>query len=598
MPRSSNESRFVTLAVLSWENLSDLPSDKGLLLGFVSDIISELARFPSFGVIGPDSVTEAERSTTSEVELAEKLGAQYLLKGSFRRWDETLRINTQLVEVEGGRHVWAGRYDGADLPAVHDEITGKIVNALVAKVDQAVLLASRSRRPSTLQAYECWLRGIECLQRGTAEFDEEGRQFFEQAMDSDPHYARAAVGVSLSHFNEWSCQTWEKWGESETKAYEAACHAERLDPDDAVAQMILGRIEQYRRSFDTALRRFERALELAPNDSLLLLQLAGCFTYHGDPERGWEMAQKAMRLNPLGPSWAPAYVALPLFSLRRFEEALEQGARCPPQSIVDTPAYKAAAAAHLDRMDEAARYLEDFREDFANRIQPCGGGSASPEELLHWTLHINPYRRSEDRQLLEEGLRKAGLGNESPAATSSGPMNWSISNTFRMEGKLWTLAYKGQVVAMPDLRGLHDIAQLLPKPGEEISCTDLADAKIQEAGVEQTDARALSAYRERLAELEEELETANAAGDVARATQIEEEREGILEELKRSTGLGGRVRKTKGVNEKARTAVTWRIRHAIRKVEDLHPELGRHLANSIKTGAFCVYQPESPTSWH
>ena len=67
--------------------------------------------------------------------------------------------------------------------------------------------------------------------------------------------------------------------------------------------------------------------------------------------------------------------------------------------------------------------------------------------------------------------------------------------------------------------------------------------------------------------------------------------------LRKATGLGGRDRRTGDTSERARSAVTWRIRHAIRKLEAVHPALARHLRASIKTGAFCSYEPEKETHW-
>jgi hypothetical protein len=61
--------------------------------------------------------------------------------------------------------------------------------------------------------------------------------------------------------------------------------------------------------------------------------------------------------------------------------------------------------------------------------------------------------------------------------------------------------------------------------------------------------------------------------------------------------LGGRARNLSDPAEKARTAVTWRIRNAIKKIGQAHPELGRHLEVSIRTGIFCVYAPDRRILW-
>lgn len=73
--------------------------------------------------------------------------------------------------------------------------------------------------------------------------------------------------------------------------------------------------------------------------------------------------------------------------------------------------------------------------------------------------------------------------------------------------------------------------------------------------------------------------------------------ETLLGTLSDSLGLNGRSRRLNDAAERARSAVTWRIRHAIDKVSAVHPELGLHLSNSVQTGTFCTYQPERPTRW-
>ena len=111
------------------------------------------------------------------------------------------------------------------------------------------------------------------------------------------------------------------------------------------------------------------------------------------------------------------------------------------------------------------------------------------------------------------------------------------------------------------------------------------------------DEQARRAYRARLREIEAELAEAEEANDPGRAERLEEERERLLDEMRKATGLGGRDRKMGDAAERARSAVTWRIRNAIKKLDAAHPALARHLGNSIKTGVFCSYTPEKETRW-
>ncbi len=107
------------------------------------------------------------------------------------------------------------------------------------------------------------------------------------------------------------------------------------------------------------------------------------------------------------------------------------------------------------------------------------------------------------------------------------------------------------------------------------------------------DAQARSAYRQRLRELEEAAAEADAAADIERSARVAAERDALIEALTQAYGLGGRVRRPGSAAERARTAVTARIKDAIRRIGEAHPDLGRHLARSVRTGTFCSYDPTS-----
>ncbi|MGH9246755.1 MAG: ATP-binding protein [Acidimicrobiales bacterium] len=171
-------------------------------------------------------------------------------------------------------------------------------------------------------------------------------------------------------------------------------------------------------------------------------------------------------------------------------------------------------------------------------------------------------------------------------------------NVFQRTGTVWTLAFAGAAVHLPDAKGLRDIARLLGRTGVEVHVLDLVDSKVSEGdtGVA-LDARARDEYRARLVELEADLEEAEAGNDLARVEAIAEERDFLLREISAAFGLGGRARRGGDAAERARAAVAWRIRDSLKKIEALHPALARHLRNSIRTGVFCSYEPEQPIDW-
>ena len=154
-----------------------------------------------------------------------------------------------------------------------------------------------------------------------------------------------------------------------------------------------------------------------------------------------------------------------------------------------------------------------------------------------------------------------------------------------------------------DLKGMHYLARLLAHPGREFHALDLVAADsvhgarsdermaLGDAG-ELLDARAKSAYRRRLAEIEDDVAQARALGDAERESQADAERDFLIRELSRAIGLGGRDRRAASASERARVGVTRAIRYAMTRISEHHPVLGEHLNLSIRTGTYCGYLPD------
>jgi predicted ATPase len=102
---------------------------------------------------------------------------------------------------------------------------------------------------------------------------------------------------------------------------------------------------------------------------------------------------------------------------------------------------------------------------------------------------------------------------------------------------------------------------------------------------------------EAAAELEAEVDDAEAAADLGRAERARAERDRLVDELARAAGLGGRPRRLGDDRERARKAVTARLRDAVGRIERAHPALGRHLREAITTGTACSYDPATPVDW-
>jgi len=588
-----------SIGLVPFDNLSGDPAQDVLAMGFVEDIAAALSRFESLEVMYPRAVAatmpgrggSGSTSTTTNV-----------LRGTVRRAGDVIRITVQLLDAQTGRQLWADRHDitAGNLFAVQDQIAEQVASALAVSVDRSRRQAAQRSPLSSLEAYDCWLRGFECLQRGTTEADREARTFFERALEINPTYGRAYAGLSLSHFNEWSCQAWYKWDETERLAYEYARRAAALDESDPIAQVVLGRCHLYRRQFDEAAFHVDRALRLNASDTAVLVHAAMCSAYLGDGESALTLGQKALRLNPAFPPWYLAPLGLALFVLGRDAELLEVGAQAPVAMFVDIPAFLAASCGLMGNTDLARSYARMFIEQLTEKV--TFGRPPDSGEPLRWLLHVNPFRRAEDRARLEQGLRLAGLDDDPDEGRQEAAARPVIPHTeaaeFSHGGPMWSLVFDGLTAQLTHQKGFSDLVTLLERPAIEMHCLELADRPAETAGgATQLDERARREIQARARELQHEIDDAEAANDRARTERGRKELDQIVEFLSGALGLGGRSRALGSPAERARSAVTWRIRSAIKKIAKAHPPLGRHLDNAVRTGTFCVYQPERPINW-
>lgn len=162
-------------------------------------------------------------------------------------------------------------------------------------------------------------------------------------------------------------------------------------------------------------------------------------------------------------------------------------------------------------------------------------------------------------------------------------------------GELWELRFAGRRVHIKHSKGLADLALLLTHPHREFPAIDLMvgseQASCQGRAQNMIDEQARRNYRARLKALEESLEEAENNQDLGYLERIREEREFLLAELSSSLGLGGRQRKFNRPEERARKAVSARIRSTLKKVAQSHAKLGEHLKSSVSTGLHCSYRP-------
>jgi TolB-like protein len=577
----SAEGTEISIAIFPFENLTMSRDADVFCRSFYIDLITEFSRFRQFKIFPADSERKDVQST-------------YSIRGSYRFHQDTLRVNSQLINNERSQLAWAEQYEfGKDsLVAVEEQVLKQIVGSIQDHLNSD-LLAYVSKKPVTsVSAYEYWLQGMEELRKGTLEADERARDQFQKAMHTAPHYSLAYSGMSLTYFNEWSCQLWDRWDVSQQGAFDWAKKAIDLDPHNHMAAMILGRVYLYEAEYDVAEHYLRKALQLNPTDTENLVQIASCFVFMGYIEEADDLYQKVLQYNSNRAEQFHYIGAFIAFEQGDFETCIRLS-NSTQLTWVDS--YCILAAAYFEIGNTAGmekswqRYLHEFKtkilkDDHVPDIR----------EAIQWVINVSPYRGHSNQRRFWEHM----AGKETAAASRNFLRTTSpLLNFFFKEFDGWQISYEGQSFRISDAKGINDIARLLSAPGDQIHCSELMGSMVKMRGEQVMDEKAKKNYKAKLLSLQEDMSLAEVHNDYQRSAVLQKEYDDVLDMLSSSLGLNGRTRKSDDPIEKIRSAVTWRIRNSIKKITSVHPSLGKHLSNSIKTGIFCCYRPEKNISW-
>ncbi|RUX86558.1 adenylate cyclase, partial [Mesorhizobium sp. M7D.F.Ca.US.004.01.2.1] len=355
------------------------------------DLITDLSRISGLFVIARNSAFAYKGKAMDVREIAGDLGVRYLLEGSARRAAGRVRINAQLVDAVSGDHLWAERFDRGleDIFAVQDEVTAKIVEALLGR-----LRASPPRnRPRNLEAYDLCVRARRLID-DSPQMAQEAHLMLTRAVSLDPEYAEPYRWLAMNH---WMGQV--HWGgpteAARSVALELARKAVAIDPNDAGCRWILAYLLAYERSFTEADAEFAKAIELDPNEADTWAALSDIAVLAGRVEEGLEHISKAFRLNPFPASWYHMTLGQAQYAARDYDAAVETLLRDETYRT-SSRRFLAASLAQLGRLDEARAEAELFLV-------------GNPHfTTSHWVT-MEPFRDAATLEHFVDGFRKAGL---------------------------------------------------------------------------------------------------------------------------------------------------------------------------------------------
>jgi TolB-like protein len=391
-----------SIAVLPFQNMSEDPGQDYFADGVVEDIITALTRNSRLSVVARNSSFAYGRRAVDVRQVGRELNARYVLEGSLRKAGTRLRITAQLIQADTGMHVWAENFDGdiVDVFAFQDELTAKVVGAVLPSLRVAEIERARRKPPGSLDAYDLYLQALFARHSHTREGNDEALRLIEQAMELDPTFADAAM-IAGSTWGARVINGWTTDGREQREALRYLRLAVGLDPNSADAIATLARlISGFEDNCEEVRTLTRRAIALNPN-STFILRIAGFALVHiGDCREGLEYLQRALEFSP---SDFMAYdgwtgVALAQINLERDEEALAAARTAVQQSPRYGMALRALASslAWLGRYDEAQDVVQRVLE-----VDP----TCSLEAMR--TRFGGAHQRASVRYL--GGLRLAGL---------------------------------------------------------------------------------------------------------------------------------------------------------------------------------------------
>jgi TolB-like protein len=392
-----------SIAVLPFQNLSGDPEQDYFADGVVEEIITALSRARWLFVIARNSSFTYQGRAVDVKQVGQELGVGYVLEGSVRKASDRVRITGQLIDATTGGHLWAERYEGTldDIFELQDRIAANVAGAIAPQVELAEIERAKSKPPASLNAYDCYLRGLAHLHRGTRESVEEALPLFHRSIELDPEFAAAHAMAA------W-CIFWRKvngWMEDRpheiAEGVQLARRAVEIGRDDAVALTRGGHaLAHLAGDLDSGIALLDRAVFLNPN--LASAWFLGGFlrTWHGESESAIEHFERAMRLSPVDPELYRMQAGMAMAHL--FAGRLDAASIWAEQAYRNLPSFLmvvatiAATRGLAGRQEEAQRAMEQLRAlDPTLRIS----------NLTDWL----PIHRPEHVSIFADGLRKAGL---------------------------------------------------------------------------------------------------------------------------------------------------------------------------------------------
>ena len=338
-PRAFRRNVEKSIAVLPFQSLSDEKENAYFADGMQDDILTNLSKIGDLKVISRMSVMSYRGDAVRNArEIGKALGVATLLEGSVRRVGNRVRVNVQLINANNDEHIWAEDYDRdlTDVFAIQTDLAQKIASALQAKLSPNEKARLDNRPTQNPDAYLLFVQAHDYANRTDMFRDTslKAEQLFEQAIKLDPNFAAAFAGLSM--VESWAYHSFDPLPARREKARTAANEALRLQPDLPEAHLALGFSYYYGdRDYERALAEFEIAKRGLPNEAQAYMAIGAIQRRQGRWAESTANLEKAAELDPKNSS-VLLNLGFNYMATRNFEAAdkiFDRGIEAAPESF-------------------------------------------------------------------------------------------------------------------------------------------------------------------------------------------------------------------------------------------------------------------------
>jgi adenylate cyclase len=391
-----------SIAVLPFENMTGDPKQEYFVDGFTEQIITSLAKSSSLFVISRNSSFTYKGKPVKVQKVSEELGIRYVLEGSIQRSGDRVRINAQLIDAVSGEHRWSENYDRSmeDIFALQDEINLKILTALQVTLTTGEQARVWAKGTKNLDAYLKLMQARENLYQINLERNATARQLAEETIALDPKCAEAYALKGATYLMDMWLGSSKSPKDSLAQAIVWTRNALAIDNSLADAHARLGYLYVITppHRYEEGVAEAEKAVMMDPNAAVSHYFLGMALRFAGRQDEAIRAMKKAIRLEPFTPGTYYQNLGLSYLlkgdcgeAVKACEKALERERDNMMAYLVITAVYSSCG---MEK--EAGKTAKELL-----RLSPEFSAEAFAKKL--------PYKNPKNRELVIEGLRKAGL---------------------------------------------------------------------------------------------------------------------------------------------------------------------------------------------